>query len=147
MSDKNPNKRGHIKSSESFINEKKDSKKPELEKDLISDSDSDSNSNSSSAEKEKFTLLKDLKLQQKHAIFKVLVVEKQIINYINKKSGLHETLVKLKLMDSERNYINAIIYNNVINQIVILENVSLFVLIFHIKFNNYCFKRFIKFLM
>ncbi len=136
MSDKNPNKRGHIKSSESFVNEKNDSKKPELQEDLISDSDSDSGSkaNSNLIEKNEFKLLKNLKIQKEHGIFKLLVVEINIIKYINKKSSNNEKLVKLKLMDSARNYINAIIYNNVLTlaSLFKLENV-IFVFIFFYK--------------
>jgi len=79
MSDKTPNKRGHIKSSESFISEKNDSKKPELEEDLISDSDSDSDYKFNLAETNKFRLLKNLRVQKEHGIFKLLVVEKQIL--------------------------------------------------------------------
>jgi hypothetical protein len=131
-----PNKRGHIKSSESFVNEKNDSKKPELQEDLISDSDSDSGSkaNSNLIEKNEFKLLKNLKIQKEHGIFKLLVVEINIIKYINKKSSNNEKLVKLKLMDSARNYINAIIYNNVLTlaSLFKLENV-IFVFIFFYK--------------
>ena len=131
-----PIKRGHIKSSESFVNEKNDSKKPELQEDLISDSDSDSGSkaNSNLIEKNEFKLLKNLKIQKEHGIFKLLVVEINIIKYINKKSSNNEKLVKLKLMDSARNYINAIIYNNVLTlaSLFKLENV-IFVFIFFYK--------------
>ena len=136
MTGKTPNKRVHIKSSESFINEKNDSKKPELQEDLISDSDSDSGSkaNSNLIEKNEFKLLKNLKIQKEHGIFKLLVVEINIIKYINKKSSNNEKLVKLKLMDSARNYINAIIYNNVLTlaSLFKLENV-IFVFIFFYK--------------
>jgi hypothetical protein len=140
MTGKTPNKRVHIKSSESFINEKNDSKKPELQEDLISDSDSDSDYKFNLTEKNKFRLLKNLKVQKEHGIFKLLVVEKHIVKYISKQTGYGEKLVKLKLMDSERNYIDAIIFNSVLNQVSLfkLENVN-FIFMFFINYSNFYF--------